>query len=39
MTDILGEKIVYNEEDVKRRGVLVANDFLHDEILRTLELF
>jgi myo-inositol-1(or 4)-monophosphatase len=39
MTDILGGKIVYNEEDVKRRGVLVADDFLHDKILRTLELF
>ncbi len=34
VTDSYGEKLYYNEKDVKRKGVIVANEFLHSEILK-----
>ncbi len=36
ITDLYGNKIFYNNENVRRKGVIVANETLHDEILKIL---
>jgi len=37
VTDSHGGKIFYNEKNVRKPGVIIANEFLHDEILRILK--
>ncbi|MFN3135479.1 MAG: inositol monophosphatase family protein [Candidatus Kryptonium sp.] len=34
VTDSYGENLYYNERDVRRKGVIVANESLHGEILK-----
>ncbi len=36
VTDLYGNKIFYNAENIKRKGVIVSNETLHDEILKIL---
>lgn len=37
VTDSQGNKIFYNGENIRRKGVIVANQTLHDEILKILK--
>jgi myo-inositol-1(or 4)-monophosphatase len=37
VTDSYGNKILYNNENIRRKGVIVANQNLHDEILKILK--
>ncbi len=37
VTDSHGNKILYNSENIRRKGVIVANQNLHDEILKILK--
>ncbi len=36
ITDSLGREILYNDENIRKNGVIVANEFLHSEILKIL---
>lgn len=38
VTNSLGERILYNERDTQKKGIVVANEILHDEILKILNL-
>lgn len=38
VTDSFGEKIFYNERNAKKKGIIVANEILHNEILKILNL-